>query len=128
MRTTRSRTAIKGLPESLGIQSTLDSQALPKISRAVEEATQDRKPENHAKERALLRPQPTFLADPSLHAESKESDSSIINGSSMEGTLHNNPLCDLVEKYSNLRRTHISGQQKPKLAQFIKTFEEAMVS
>jgi hypothetical protein len=52
----------------------------------------------------------------------------MINGSSIDGTLHNNPLCDLVEKYSNLRRTHLTGQQKPKLAQFIKTFEEAMVN
>lgn len=75
----------------------------------VEEEFLDRKHENQSKERFAMRLHSNFLTptEPVQQVESKESDSFLANGSSLDGSLQNNPLCEIVEKYSNLRRTHL---------------------
>lgn len=78
-----------------------------------------------------LMPHSNFInpMEPSLNTENKgESMSSMLNGSSSDVVLQQNPLCQIIEKFSEARRSHVTGSCKPKLSHFIKTFEEAMVA
>lgn len=85
-----------------------------------------RKPEisSHVSRRSATH---SNLADQSMVAENKESECSLLQGSSIDAVRRNNPLCDVVDKFATLRRQYPCGAQKPKLAAFIKTFENTMV-
>jgi hypothetical protein len=64
----------------------------------------DRKPEIQAPVIAKSSVTLQNLADHSLLAESKESEFSVMQGSSLDGVMRSNLLCDVIDKYSNLRR------------------------
>lgn len=123
MRTTRSKSANKPGNEVKASEGETVNIGKKQTIRTEAEAP-DRKPEISKPLVSKFPLRPSF--EPSIPADYRESDSSINHGSSLDVTLNSNPLCEVVEKFTSLRRMHSTGTQKPKLANFIKQFEEAM--